>query len=188
MTDNPTPPAPQEPAASRAEGTAKRRSLSFGSGLKIKDSKSSDGNKSDSGSISGNGGNGGGRMRVFFASLGGSKKKLSANSLSSDTKAASSSTGDDSNPADNHAIQEDPTTPSRSLSSLRLPTIPQGGSEILMERSTSSRTETGLSPIDPFRQAVLNAETAVDELQTAYTILSSLSQMASVAQELLPGV
>lgn len=57
-----------------------------------------------------------------------------------------------------------------------------------MERSTSSRTETGVQVVDPFRQAVTNAEKAIDKLQTAYTVLSSLSQLASVAQELLPGV
>lgn len=57
-----------------------------------------------------------------------------------------------------------------------------------MERSTSSRTETGVQVADPFRQAVTNAEKAIDKLQTAYTVLSSLSQLASVAQELLPGV
>lgn len=174
-------------AAINGKRTPKRRSLSFGSGLKLKDSRSSD-NKSDSGSISGAGGNGGGRMRVFFASLAGSKKKQSASSLSSDAKAASSSTNDEPAQLDNDVATVAQPPPSSSLSSLRLATIPQGGSEILMERSTSSRTEIGLMPVDPFRQAVLDAETAIDKLQTAYTVLSSLSQLASVAQELLPGV
>lgn len=189
MSDSPTPPPPGPPADSiaKTEDIPKRRSLSFGTSLKPKPSLSSDGNKSDSGSMSAEGEKRR-RMRDFFP-FGQSKKKQSANSLSSDDKTTSSSTGTEStrlapDPASTGSAS---TPPSRTDSTVRLPTIPQGGSE-LMERSTSSRTETGVQVIDPFRQAVTNAEKAIDKLQTAYTVLSSLSQLASVAQELLPGV
>jgi hypothetical protein len=79
---------------------------------------------------------------------------------------------------------------SKTKSIPKLETIPQSqpGSEIL-QKSTSSRTEKGtVQSVDPFRQAVTDAETAIDKLTTAYTVLSSIAQLASVAQELLPGV
>lgn len=182
MSD-PDPDTPPDQPPAKIKGGHKRRSLSFGTGLKPKVS-SSDGNKSDSGSLSGNGQ---GRVRGFFASFSGSKKKTSDNSLSSNGKTTTSSDTSISKTADVPSAIAGGPPPSRSDSSLRLSTILQGGSE-LMEKSVSSRTETGVQPVDPFRLAVVNAENAIDKLQTAYTVLSSLAQMTSVAQELLPGV
>lgn len=181
MTDNDP---PVEPAANDKSGKPskpKGRSLSFGSNLKPKTS-SSDGNKSDSGSATGIGS---GRLKGFLASLA-SKKKQSATSLSSSDAPTNSSSGDGDKAKETDLPATTGPPPSRSDSSLRLATIPQGGSEI-MERSTSSRTERR-STVDPLRQAVVNAEGAVDKLQTAFTILTSIAQIASVAEELLPGV
>jgi hypothetical protein len=194
-----TPPA-NEPAAdpvlpASADFGPKKRSLSFG-GLRPLISRNSDGNKSDSGSITGSGsGSGGGKVKGFFANLA-SRKKASDNSISSGTKATTvSSADDDSFSATDKvlvpAIEQSPKQ-SKHTPDSKLPTIPQSqpGSEIL-QQSTSSRTEGGkgtLTTVDPFRQAVKDAELVIDKLQTAYTVLSSISQMASVAQELLPGV
>ena len=188
MSDSPPPEPPAADTTLKSEDIPKRRSLSFGAGLKPKASLSSDGNKSDSGSMLAEGKERR-RMRDFFA-FGQSKKKQSAKSLSSDDKTTNSSTGGTDLSrlaADSTGATSIRTPPSRNESTNKLSTIPQGGSDI-MERSTSSRTETGVQVVDPFRQAVTNAEKAIDKLQTAYTVLSSLSQLASVAQELLPGV
>lgn len=168
--------------------------------------RSNDGNKSDSGSLTGSGsGSGGGKVKGFFANFG-SKKKSSDTSISSGAKAATSSSQDDES-VSAAASSVTPATvpdktvttttnqqpyPSRHKSDPKLPTIPgsQPGS-VILKQSTSSRTEGGkgtLTTVDPFRQAVTEAETAIDKLQSAYTALSSIAQLASVAQELLPGV
>jgi hypothetical protein len=190
ITEPPADPPPPAPAS--ADFGPKKRSLSFG-GLKPLMNRSSDGNKSDSGSITGSG-SGGGKVKGFFANFS-SKKKSSDNSLSGG-KTATSSSVDEEPPAVPDKIPESPVTnpyyPSRHKSDPKLPTIPQSqpGSEI-MKKSTSSRTEGGkgtLTTSDPFRLAVTEAEAVIDKLQSAYTVLSSLAQIASVAQELLPGV
>jgi hypothetical protein len=173
---------PPDPAATSELGI-KKRSLSFG-GLRPLVSRNSDGNKSDSGSITG----GGGKIKGFFNFS--SKKKNSDNSLTSDAQAVttsnSTSNKEDANTgSDVDMPQLANMSLSKPLSNTKLATIPQSqpGSEIL-QQSTSSRSEK----FDPFRQAVTEAETAIDKLTTAYTVLSSIAQLASVAQELLPGV
>lgn len=168
--------------------------------------RSNDGNKSDSGSMTGSGsGSGGGKVKGFFSNFG-SKKKSSDTSISSGTKATTSSSHDDDSvsaaaPTVTPATVPDKTVtttinqqpyPARHKSDPKLHTIPgsQPGS-VILKQSTSSRTEGGkgtLTTVDPFRQAVTEAETAIDKLQSAYTVLSSIAQLASVAQELLPGV
>lgn len=188
------PPAdPPQPAPASADFGHKKRSRSFG-GLKPLRSRSNDGNKSDSGSITGSGsGSGGGKIKGFFANL--TKKKNSDNSLSTGKAATSSSVDEEPSEVPDKAPLS-PTTnpyyPPRHKSDPKLPTIPQSqpGSEI-MKKSTSSRTVDGkgtLTSTDPFRLAVTEAEAVIDKLQSAYTFLSSLAQIASVAQELLPGV
>jgi hypothetical protein len=148
-------------------------------------------------------GSAGGKVKGFFANFG-SKKKSSDTSISSGTKATTSSSQDDESvsatPAPMAKATDKTTTAminqqqysSRQTSEPKLPTIPgsQPGS-VILKQSTSSRTEGGkgtLTTVDPFRQAVTEAETAIDKLQSAYTVLSSIAQLASVAQELLPGV
>jgi len=168
--------------------------------------RSNDGNKSDSGSATGSGsGSGGGKVKGFFANFG-SKKKSSDTSISSGAKATTSSSQDDDSVsaaapkvAPAVALDKIITTTvdkqpqsSKPKSDPKLPTIPgsQPGS-VILKQSTSSRTEGGkgtLTTVDPCRQAVTEAETAIDKLQSAYTVLSSIAQLASVAQELLPGV
>jgi hypothetical protein len=189
ITEPPADPPPPAPAS--ADFGPKKRSLSFG-GLKPLRNRSNDGNKSDSGSITGTG-SGGGKVKGFFANL--TKKKNSDNSLSTG-KAATSSSVDEEPPEIPDKIPEspanDPLYSPRHKAHPKLPTIPQSqpGSEI-MQKSTSSRTENGkgtLTTTDPFRLAVTEAEAVIDKLQSAYTVLSSLAQIASVAQELLPGV
>jgi len=187
------PPVDDPPAAlASPDFGPKKRSRSFG-GLKPLMNRSSDGNKSDSGSITGSG-SGGGKVKGFFAQFG-SKKKSSDNSLSTG-KTATSSSVDEDGPVVPDKSPGSPVNklhyPSRHQSDPKLPTIPQSqpGSEI-MKKSTSSRTEGGkgtLTTADPFRLAVTEAEAVIDKLQSAYTVLSALAQIASVAQELLPGV
>ena len=197
------PPA-DSPAPASADFGPKKRSLSFG-GLKPLIGRSNDGNKSDSGSLTGSGsGPGGGKVKGFFANFG-SKKKSSDTSISSGTKATTSSSQDDDSvsaaaPSVPPTVPDKKVTtttnqqpyPSRHKSDPKLPTIPgsQPGS-LILKQSTSSRTEGGkgtVTTVDPFRQAVTEAETSIDKLQSAYTVLSSIAQLASVAQELLPGV
>jgi hypothetical protein len=134
-------------------------------------------------------------VKGFFANFG-PKKKSSDNSLSTGKAATSSSVDEETTEvSDKSKIPESPGTKAwspRHKSDPKLPTIPQSqpGSEI-MKKSTSSRTEGGkgtLTTNDPFRLAVTEAEAVIDKLQSAYTVLSSLAQIASVAQELLPGV
>jgi hypothetical protein len=188
ITEPPADPPPPAPAS--ADFGPKKRSLSFG-GLKPLMSRNSDGNKSDSGSITGTG-SGGGKVKGFFANL--TKKKNWDNSLSTG-KAATSSSVDEEPPEVPDKILESPVNnpyySPRQKSHPKLPTIPQSQPSEIMQKSTSSRTENGkgtLTTTDPFRLAVTEAEAVIDKLQSAYTVLSSLAQIASVAQELLPGV
>jgi len=132
-------------------------------------------------------------VKGFFANL--TKKKNSDNSLSTGKAATSSSVDEEPSEVPDKAPQSPMTDPyhsPRHKSDPKLPTIPQSqpDSEI-MKKSTSSRTADGkgtLTSTDPFRLAVTEAEAVIDRLQSAYTVLSSLAQIASVAQELLPGV
>jgi hypothetical protein len=101
ITEPPADPPPPAPAS--ADFGPKKRSLSFG-GLKPLMSRNSDGNKSDSGSITGTG-SGGGKVKGFFANL--TKKKNWDNSLSTG-KAATSSSVDEEPPEVPDKILESP--------------------------------------------------------------------------------
>lgn len=163
---------PSPPQTGNTEAT-KKRSFSFGNTFRPRES--SDPTRSDASSGGGNIGHG--RVKEFLASMGGSRKK-SSSSLAGQATPLSPPT-----PPDRRLAAVYDTT--QAMSELQVDVAPKDPSTYL---PASPPPTVAKSLTDPFRQAVLDAERTVDKLSTAYTLLSSLSQLASVGQELLPGL
>jgi hypothetical protein len=166
--------------------TRKKRSFS------LSRHRDQDGNRSDGYKSDGQGSLGQGRVKEFLSTISGSKKKSSSTSLtpSAGTVPEAASLTTTSSGGNQGSLQ--PRPPAR-ISAKSHPNLANNYS-LRHSNADSTTLETGVHNLqveikdDPFRQAVVDAEKTVDKLGTAYTILSSVSQLASVAQELLPGV